>query len=217
MSARKLTAAAAAAVLAVAGLAGCRSNVGAAAVVDGHRISESDVHSYLDPAGPSAATVAQAAQNGQTIVPKSVVLNTLVQERVFGDALTRTQGGLPSPSTLAANHDQAASALTGQSITGAQLDAQIARNLAAEGVRAGLQTVVQRVIDLEYALVVRLNPKSQADFAAAIAQHHISVSVNGAYGAWSPADLGVLNGSSKTAPDFLTLQSGAPSGATSAG
>ena len=51
------------------------------------------MHSYLDPAGPSASFVAQAASSGQQVLPKSDVITILVQDRVFADALARTAGG----------------------------------------------------------------------------------------------------------------------------
>ena len=89
--ARKLTALAAA-VLAVAGLSACRSNVGAAAVVDGHRISESDVHTYLTAQGPTSAGLANA---GSGLVPQSLVnacVNSLLHRQKRRDSENRNRG-----------------------------------------------------------------------------------------------------------------------------
>ncbi len=60
MRLRKLTAAALA-VLAVTGLTACKSKAGVAAVIDGHRISESDLSDYVNRTGPDPTAVQQAA------------------------------------------------------------------------------------------------------------------------------------------------------------
>jgi len=202
---RTLSAAAVVA-LAVTGLSACRTNVGAAAVVGGHRITESEVQTYLTPEGPTAAAVAQAAQNNQPLYPKSIALNTVVQSRVYAATLTGMPGGLPSDAELHAAHDQAAQTLTGGSITGAQFDAEVAASLGGEGLRQKLLPLVIRNVDLEYALIVRTKATSAADVAKAIAAQHISVSVNPAYGSWNAATYGVAAPGSKV-PDFLTLKS----------
>jgi hypothetical protein len=185
--ARKLTALAAA-VLAVAGLSACRSNVGAAAVVDGHRISESDVHTYLTAQGPTGAGLANA---GPGLVPQSLALNYIVQERVFTLTLTRTAGGVPSDAALRAQHDQAATTLIGQGVTGAQYDSGVAAALSGYGLTQKLLPFVLRDLDLEYALVTRTKATAAADLARAIAAQHIGVSVNPAYGTWSASAFSV--------------------------
>jgi hypothetical protein len=197
--ARKLTALAAA-VLAVAGLSACRSNVGAAAVVDGRRITESDVHSYLTPQGPSVAGLAKFVG----LVPQSVALNTVVQERVFALTLSRTAGGLPSDAELRAQHDQAAATLVQPGpqgpITGAQYDSGVAASLGGYGLSQRLLPFVVRVLDLEYALVTRTKATTGADVARAIAAQHIPVSVNPAYGTWSTTAFSVAPPTFSAAP-----------------
>jgi hypothetical protein len=218
--ARKLTALAAAA-LAVAGLSACRSNVGAAAVVDGHRISESDVHTYLTAQGPTSAGL---ANSGPGLVPQSLALNYVVQERVFTLTLTHTAGGLPSDADLRAQHDQAAATLIGQGVTGAQYDSQVAATLSSYGLTQKLLPFVVRDLDLEYALVVRTKATAAADVARAIAGQRIGVSVNPAYGTWSATAFSVApptTAASTTAPcpsispacpsGFLILPSATPS------
>jgi hypothetical protein len=224
--ARKLTALAAA-VLAVAGLSACRSNVGAAAVVDGHRISESDVHTYLTAQGPSTAGVANF---GAGLVPQSLALNTIVQERVLTLTLTRTPGGLPSDAVMRAQHDQAAATLipagSQGSVTGAQYDSGVAATLGGYGLSQKLLPFVVRDLDLEYALVIRTKATTGADVARAIAAQHIAVSVNPAYGTWSANAFSVApptTAAGTTAPcpnisaacpsGFLILPSATPSAA----
>lgn len=200
--------AAALAVLAVAGLASCRSNVGAAAVVDGHRISESDVHKYVTTKGVDAALKAQADQAGQVLVPKSIALNAIVQSQVYQAVLTRTQGGLPSDADLRAARDVAAQTLSGGQITsGADLEKAVAAQLTKEGLNERLLPIVLRSIDLEYALITRVKATSSADIAKAVAAQHIKVSVNPSFGRWSAPDVSVLPPSGSELPNFLTLQS----------
>lgn len=196
------------AVLAVAGLSSCRSNVGAAAVVNGHRISESDVHTYVTAQGVDPALKAQADQAGQSLVPKSIALNALVQSQVYALVLTRTQGGLPSDADLRAARDLAAQTLSGGQITnGVDLSKAVAAQLTKESLNARLLPVVLRSIDLEFALINRVKAASSADIAKAVTAQHIKVSVNPAFGRWSAADVSVLPPSGSELPNFLTLQS----------
>lgn len=195
------------AVLAVVGLTSCRSNIGTAAVVAGHRISESDVHSYLTPQGADPSLVAQADQNGQALVPKSVALNALVQAKVYEVVLAHTQGGVPSDGDLRAARDAAAQTLSGGQITsGADLEKAISAQLSKEGLNAKLLPVVLRSIDLEFALISRVHAASSSDIAKAVNAQHIKVSVNPAYGHWSASDVSVLPPSGTDLPNFLTLQ-----------
>jgi hypothetical protein len=180
---RALTAVAAS-VLAVTGLSACRSNIGTAAVVAGHRISETDVRKYLAPAGPPAAAVAQAAQSGVTITPKSLALTILVQARVFEMTLAATSGGVPSAAALRAAHTAAAQALTGQSMTGTQFDTLVGSTLADEGLQPSILTTYLHALDLEYALIVRTSATQVSDLGNAVTKQHIVVSINPAYGTW---------------------------------
>ncbi len=200
---RGLTAALAA-LAALVGLTACRTNVGTAAIVDGHRISESDVHKYLDPTGPTPSYVAAAVSSGQTVLPKADVMTILVQNQVFATTLARTSGGLPSDAALNAAHDQAVQTLTGQSVTGAQFDAQVAGNLLSEGIKLNLLPILLHVVDLEYQLVVRTKASQLSDLGAAVAAEHISVDVNPAYGTWQAANVSVVQSNSDL-PNFLTL------------
>lgn len=217
MRVRQLTAAAVA-VLAVAGLSACRSNVGAAAVVDGHRISESDVHKYLTAAGVDPSLAAQAKASNQNFVPKTIALNTIVQAQVYELVLRHTKGGVPSDAELRAARDVAAQTLTGGSITsGAALESAVSSQLAKEGLAHSLLPLVVRSIDLEYALITRIQATSAADIAKAVTAQHVTVSVNPAYGKWSGPDVSVLPPSNSTLPDFLSRQTSPAVAASTAG
>jgi hypothetical protein len=214
---RQLTAAVVA-VLAVAGLSACRSNVGAAAVVDGHRISESDVHKYLTAAGVDPSLAAQAKASNQNFVPKTIALNTIVQAQVYELVLRHTKGGVPADAELRAARDVAAQTLTGGSITsGAALESAVASQLTKEGLTHNLLPLVVRSIDLEYALITRIQATSAADIAKAVTAQHIKVSVNPAYGKWSAPDVSVLPPSNSTLPDFLSRQTPPAVAASTAG
>jgi hypothetical protein len=192
-----------AAVLAVTGLSACRSKVGAAAVVAGKRISESDVQSYLTSTGPTKAALDRAKQAGQTLVPRSLAANTLVQQKVFEQALARTAGGVPPADALNALHDKAASTLLGTTEAGAVLDKDIASSLEAEGLQAKFLPLFIRQIELEYALIERVKATTAAELAKAIADQHVNVSVNPRYGAWDASTFQLSTTPNAGLPDFL--------------
>jgi hypothetical protein len=192
-----------AAVLAAAGLSACRSNVGAAAVVENTRISESDVQSYLTSTGPTQAALDRAKQAGQTLVPRSLAANTLIQQDVFEHALARTPGGVPSADALNALHDKAASTLLGTTETGAVLDTDIASSLQAEGLQAKFLPLFIRQVELEYALIERVKATTAAELSKAIADQHVNVSVNPRYGAWDASTFQLSTTPNAGLPDFL--------------
>lgn len=203
MRLRKLTAAALA-VLAVTGLSACKSNAGAAAVVDGHRISDSDVAKYVNQAGPDAQRLSQAAAQGQTLPPlKPTVASYLVQEQVYVGALDRT-GDVPDAGALAALHDRAAAALLGAQSGGAEFDKLLTDEIVSDGFTHAFAGVVIRVAELKWALIERVKANQLSELIAAVDKLKISVSVSPRYGKWNPAQL-TLAGPETTIPGFLTL------------
>jgi hypothetical protein len=198
------------AVVLAGGLTACQSHVGAAAIVDGHRISESDVHKYLNPAGPSANAVAQARQAGGQLLPKTDVLNFLVQERLFSLTLQRN-GGLPSNAALQADHEKAVQTLTGQNVTGAQFDTQIAANLLSDGIKLTFLPTLLHVINLEYQLVVRTGATQLSDLGRAVSALKVGVQVNPAYGRWDPKNVAVTEGTAEV-PNFITFKNAPANG-----
>ncbi|MDP9115691.1 MAG: hypothetical protein M3O28_00170 [Actinomycetota bacterium] len=215
---------AAAMAIAATGLSACRTNVGVAGRVDGHGISESTVHGYLVDAGPTAKGVASLVdQAGNPVPPKNIVLNVLVESQALTRILDTTTGGVPSDATLAGLHDKAASTLLGATETGAQLDTDISKSFADDGLRVRFLAAYLRNLELEQAVIDRVSAKSVADLAKAAAAAGVAVSVNPAYGAWVAASFSVVGPNSKgsTLPNFLTLaartgQAVAPSPAATA-
>jgi hypothetical protein len=217
---RKLTAVAAIAgmALAVSGLTACQTKVGQAAIVDGHRISESDLGGYVAPAGPSPSVLAAASAAKQNVYPKTEVVQLLVQQQLFERTLAKN-GGLPSQGELAALHDQAASTFLGTQLTGAQLDSYLTSTQGSYGYSAKYAKLLLRTVELEAALAVKLKAQSLADLTAAVNKLHLKVQVNPRYGKWAPATLS-MDGPNSNVPSFLKLDgvssSPAPSSAPAA-
>ena len=124
--------------LALGGLTACDSKVGQAAIVGGHRISESDLGKFLSPAGPSPSALSAAANAGQGLYPKTEVVQFLVQQELFTQALAKN-GGVPSKGELATLHDQAAATFLGTQLTGAELNHESVRLRTITGTLAPLR------------------------------------------------------------------------------
>jgi hypothetical protein len=199
-------------VLATAGLAGCRTNIGTAATIDGHRITDSDVNKYVTPAGPNASVAANASKNNQVVSPKSQVLQFLIQEQVFTQTLA-SLGKVPTNAQLAASHDEAASVLLQTQLTGAALDRAIRKGLPSSGIAGNFVTVYLRVQELEYAIIKSKQLTQLPELLALIKKAGVKVSVSPRYGTWSPATIG-LDGKAAV-PSYLTVQPG-PGGTSSA-
>jgi hypothetical protein len=184
--------AAAAAVLAVAGLAGCHANVGTAAWVDGQRISDSDVSQYITPQSQPVT-----GQNG-SISPRSFVLAELINERLGFKILQ----AIPSVS----------------SVTSQQLDAQLQKDLAGKSVKSAAEglglkgyttdfyQIVLRV--QEIARVVSSQQQSGADLQKIFKDIHFPVTVGPRYGTWDKKNL-TLNGTIPI-PNYLSVAPGGP-------
>jgi hypothetical protein len=195
--------AAAAAILALTGLAGCKTNIGQAAVIDGHKVSESDVSHYLT---PDAQPVSERDQNNATvqISPRSFVLSQLINERL-GFAILQA---VPAVSK----------------VTPAQIDAQLQSDLAGKTPRQVAETLgLHGYTDAFYHVVLRVQEISgvlrQQDGTAvqkAISSVHFPVSVSPRFGSWDNKQLRFTSGA--TLPSYLELQSGAatPQGPTGA-
>jgi hypothetical protein len=188
---RKLTVALVAA-LALVGLAACSSNAGTAAVVDGHKISESDVGQYLQPN-------AQPFSNGQNkVVPKSLALNTLIAERIYDKAL-KENGGAPSDAELNQAQQQA-------------LQGQKKSDLRKQVVKSGFTKSFVPVYLRVQSLPVLLNERVQngQDQKKIVASLDADVDVNASYGTWN-SDGGLDNNATGGVPSFVTFDDAAQS------
>jgi hypothetical protein len=191
-----------AAVLAVAGLAGCKTNVGTAAMVDGHRITESDVNDYVL---PGAQPVQQQSTSGTsfTIAPRSFVVNELIYDQLGLRLITQ----LPQY----------------RKFTSAQLDARLAADLAGKtpkkvaeglglkGYPTKLYRIVLRVQELQR--LIQSAAQSGANLTSVIRHLHFPVSVNPRYGSWNKTNLAF--NTTPVQPSYLSVAPGqqqAPTG-----
>ncbi len=197
MTFRKLSwlAAAVGAALAVAGLAGCDSKIGAAAVVGGHHIRDSEVSSYLT-AAAIPFTVQTNTGAPATIVPRSYVLTALIREQLFTKAL-QANGGVPSSGDINS---------TEQQFTQGAPRAQQQKQYTKYGFKASFAAVDLRDSALETILAQRVkatsDPKPLLD---AINNLHAGITVSGRYGTWDPSQLSVSSRPSDGAPSFVQL------------
>jgi hypothetical protein len=204
-----------AAALAVAALTltSCRTNVGTAATVDGQRISENTLSSYVLPQGPSSDEVSAAQQQGTTIQPRPIALQFLVQEKVYEQVL-KANGGIPSDGALTAVHDAAVQLLVQSQTLGAAFDRQIESQLTKLGIDAKLRPVFVRVQELEYTIIQRQHLQQQTQLAALVKKSKVGVSVSPRYGKWDTANLQI--NSSGAVPGYLDLTGGSGSASASA-
>jgi hypothetical protein len=186
--------AAAVAMFALTGLAGCKTNIGTAAVIDGHKVSESDVNRYLT---PDAQPVTEQDRNGATlqISARSFVVSQLINERLFFAILH----AVPAVS----------------SITEAQIDSQLQNDLAGRTPREVAETLgLHGYADSFYQVVLRvqeisgvLRQQPGTDVQQAISAIHFPVSVSPRYGRWDGKQLQFSSGG--TVPGYLDVQPGA--------
>jgi hypothetical protein len=190
--------------LAMGGLTACDSKVGQAAIVDGHRISESDLTKFVSPAGPVPSVLAAAAKAGQSVYPKTEVVQILIQQELFERTLEKN-GGVPSQGQLASLHDQAAATFLGTQLTGAALDSYLESAQGDYGYASAYAQALLRTVELEAALAVKISAQSIADVAAAVNKLGLQVQVNPRYGKWESKTL-TLAGPTSNIPDFLKLE-----------
>ena len=203
MNARPL-AVAAALLIAATALTSCTPKAGAAAIVDETRISTTEVGKYVTRSGPTPEAVAQAAQQQQQLQPKTTVVTYLVQQILFTRALAATRDGMPSEAVLNQLHDRAAQTLLGSSLTGAELDQYLSKNVGSSGFTDKFPALVLRTVELEQALIDRLKASSIDELSNAVQKTGVHVAVNPRYGIWSVAHLDVEDPGGAV-PSFLTL------------
>jgi hypothetical protein len=190
---RKLAAAVATAVLVVAGLSACDSNAGTAAVVDGHRITNSDVSKYVQPNAQPFDT-----QSGK-VVPRGLVLNTLIAQRLYEKAL-RENGGMPSAAQL---NEARRKVLQG----GAESD--LTKQIVASGFTASFEPVYIRTQALEQVLEDRAQQGADVKKITKSLGAHVKVSPE--YGTWG--ENGLTDDPTQGQPPFVTFNSAATAAA----
>jgi hypothetical protein len=182
--------------LAAVTLSACDSKAGDAAEVDGSRISESTVNSYLTP-NAQAVTSSDGSSTPARQFVMTIVTRNLVLER-----LLEVSGGAPTEKQLA---DAKSAALT---ISEAELQANI--------IKSGFTSKFtdQYVQQLELQQIAGTRFTTAADLNAALAKAKLAVSVSPRYGVWDMATLSVDGLTSKNLPNMLTLDTPLPGDAS---
>lgn len=196
----RVTAAALAAVLAMAGLAGCKTNIGTAAVIDGHRVTESDVSQYLT---ANAQPVTQQDQNtGATtqVSPRSFVVAWLINSQLYAKIISV----IPSVSdtTTAKLDSQLHKDLAGKSVT------QFAESHGLHGFTEDFDRLVLRT--QEMIVVLQDAQANGVDVSAAFRKLDFPVSVSPRYGRWDNKQFLFTSGAS--VPSYLDVQPGGGTG-----
>ncbi len=200
MSVRKVGVCAVA-VLAVGGLAGCRTKAGAAAVVGDDRINQSDLSSLV----VTGATVKAGTQP-----PKTTALTFLIQQDLMERALAAS-GGVPSDSELAQSHDVVLSNQFQQQVAGDSADKLLRQQAGQVGLTAKFDAVYVRTLELEHELITRKKITSQPRFLAEIDKLHVPVSVSQRFGVWDPSALSLKQGVDPDLSSVVTLPSSSSS------
>lgn len=184
--------------VAVLGLSACDTKVGAAAVVNGQRVSEQTLNKYLT---PNAQPI--PGSTGGSTPARQFVLTALVRIQVFQRLLDVT-GGQPSNTDLAAAK---ATLLQGGS------EQELTQSVAKTGLDASFAQAYLRQLELLAVLQTRF--KSNSDVAAAEQKADLHVSISPRYGTWDATALSLVGLSKKQLAPLLTLDGPLPGDATS--
>jgi len=185
-------------VLACLALTSCDSKVGTAAVVNGTKISESDVNQQVV---KDAKDVAQG---------RGFVLNYLIRDRLLRSALD-SHGGVPDDRSLSKYHDSALSSLLGQQLSGSDGDKALGQAVGQFGAKASFAPVVLKGMELEYALAAKLGVSTESQVVTAIRKQNPNVSVNPRYGGWEADKLNITGFSAKQVPVNVSFAEPFPS------
>ena len=189
--------------LAATGLTACTSKIGLAATVGDHRISLKTVDSYINPSGPTAAA---RAQQGGSVAPRELVVNTLIRRQLLLDALKQTKQGVPSTKTVRSKYNDAVSQISqGQAAGGAAFDKALNDQILALGFRKSFTQTYVEAFELESVLIDQAGAKSGDQLLAAIAKTHDKVSVSPRFGTWDAAHLSLSGDTKAGIPSFVTI------------
>jgi hypothetical protein len=172
-------------------LTACQSKIGEAASVNGHRISDNEVASYVSGAGadPSAAAAAQSK-----VQPRTQALEQLVQVRVFQDTLAQ-RGGEPTDKQLAA----------GRAKVTTLSDRALTKRLESLGFTGRAEQLFLRNAELQYVLARRVKATQLSDLVAAVRKAGVAVTVSGRYGRWRPKALAIDARGAAGLPGFVSF------------
>jgi hypothetical protein len=183
-------------------VSGCDSNVGKAATVNGQRISDSDVDGYLT---ANAVPFQSTDQNGQTteIVPRTVVLGTLLRESVLHHALVEN-GGEPSQTELDSGRTSALQGLA---------EADFTHQVVARGFTPEFAPVLIQASTYLAVLQARAETGgNKVQNAITTSVNDAPVSVNPRYGTWDPKSASITGDPADAAKSFLTVSATSSAG-----
>ncbi len=178
-------------------LTGCNSKIGTAAVVNGSKISESDVSRYLDPAADDASQA------------RSTALQYQIEQKVLLAAL-RNKNAVPADADLAKQHDQALSGLFNGQLSGDQATNALQTVLKQNGLKASFGEVIIRTVELEQSYLTAIHADQAQQAVADIVKQKIPVSVNPRYGSWNTSTFSFTGLGNKQLPSVVTLGSTLP-------
>ena len=184
-----------AAVLACAGLSACRTNIGLAANIDGHKVTETDVNSYLTRSAQPVQLTDSSGQPG-SMAPRSYVVDILIEEALF-KKVAGLLGGHPTDAGIDAEVTQA---LGGASLRKA------AEASGLKGFTSRFYTIWGRTRVLEND--VRNAVQGGADIRSALKKLTFPISVNPRYGSWDKKQFAFTADQNAGIPAFVHLVSG---------
>jgi len=182
------------------GASACQSKAGQAAVVDGQGISDSTVASYVQPGAKPFQ-----GQSGSTVVPKVVVVESLVRVKLFEKALAANGG----PAT-AAEIDTA----TKNYLSGHTMDDLYTQVLKPAGLKSDFSQPFLDSQILPQVLIARQKITQASELNALLGKLNTNVEVSPRYGAWDPANFAFSTAADAGVPSFVTM--GTPTATASA-
>ena len=184
-------------------LTGCDTKIGTAAVVNGSKISDSDVSRYVTSGGDNAGRA------------RNLVLEYQIRQKLFTDALRR-KNAVPSDAQLNQLHDLAISNLIGQQVSGGQADQVLRQSMAQNGLSEDFAGVLTRSFETELAYARAINASQEGAVVTDLAKQNIPVSVNPRYGSWDTKTFTFTGLGSKQLPSVVTLNDTLPGDVKSA-
>lgn len=179
-------------VVGVSGLTACRTNVGNAATIDGHRVSETDVGNYVT---GSAKPIASSSGSA-SVAPKPFVIQILIDQRLYPKLLRAAKIGSPTKGQL--------STLRRQYLAGTAPKAKV-EQLGVKGYSSSLTSVI---LDVEvYATLLNQAQQQGTDLNTVASALKFPVSVNPRYGTWDSKNLTLKSTTAAGLPGYLKLQS----------
>jgi hypothetical protein len=208
---RRTLSAATLAVLAMGGLSACQTKVGMAASAAGHRLSDSDLTTYVQ-----AGAAPYTDQNSNTtVVPKLFALENWVNLQLFTAAVT-AKGGAPKPAELAGSKT---AILGGRSMTAFEkiytklgYTKKLADLILNQG--STLVVLVERLapgITADQAIQALQSGQAGATLVKTVNATKPKVVVSPRYGAWDPTLLSLNADPRAGLPNFVVKPGGSSS------